>query len=127
MGLETKCTARVGGDTFTIQAHLNTDRLELRGELRLDVAFAAAKSIRVEKNGKLDITYAGGRVALHLANQATAEKWALKIRSPKVLIDKLGVKPESRVIVIEVNDADFSQQLGSRLVGGVAKPASSGL
>jgi hypothetical protein len=127
MGLETKCTARVGRETFAIKAHLNTDRVELRGELRLDVPFAAVKSVVAAENGDLDISYEGGRVALLLAERVTAEKWAVKIRSPKTLIDKLGVKPESRVVVIDVNDPEFSRQLGSRVTAGVAEPAGSGL
>jgi hypothetical protein len=127
MGQETQCTARIGREAFAIKVHLNTERLELRGGLRLDVPFNTVKSIRAARNGELDITYEGGRVVLLMADHATAEKWAIKIGSPKILIDKLGVKPESRVVVIDVTDADFSAQLVDRLANGLAASASSAL
>ena len=39
------------------------------------------------------ITHAGGACSLLLTDRATAEKWELKIRYPKSLVDKLGLKP----------------------------------
>ena len=115
MGLEAKCTLRVGRDTFAVAAHLNTDRLEFRGGTRLDIPFNAIKSVTTGPGGALAITHAGGRVVLGLKDSATAEKWARKIRYPKSLIDKLGVKPDSRVIVLGVDDPGFLAQVTRRL------------
>jgi hypothetical protein len=115
MGLEAKCILRMARDNFTGTAHLNTDRLEFRGETRLDVPFNAIKSVGVGTGGTLAITHAGGRVTLGLPDRATAEKWALKIRYPKSLIDKLGVKPDSSVAVLGVDDPEFLRQVTQRL------------
>src|SRR5882757_8821764 len=124
MGLEAKCTLRVGRDTFAGAAHLNTDRVEFRGGTRLDLPFAAIKSIAVGAGGALKITHTGGHATLGLLDRATAEKWALKIRYPKSLIDKLGVKPDSRVAVLGVNDPEFLAQAKERL-GTASAPKPS--
>ncbi len=127
MGLESKGTLRVGHDIFAGVTHLNTDRVEFRGETRLDLPFAAIKSADIGSGGELKITHAGGFVTLGLPDRATAEKWALKIRYPKSLIDKLGVKPDSRVAVLGVTDPEFLAQAKERLGAPPAKKAADAL
>lgn len=123
MGLEAKTNLRLGDDTFAVKAHLNTDRVEFRGGTRLDIPFTAVRSARASAAGALELVHAGGRLSLALGDRATAEKWAQNILHPKSLIEKLGVKPESRVAVIGVDDADFLAQLGKRLLAPpVPKP-----
>ncbi len=50
---------------------------------------------------------------------------AEKIRNPKRLIDKLGVKPDQRVSVTGIDDAEFLEQLAERTanasIGRIAK------
>src|SRR6185369_7354635 len=58
-------------------------------------------------------THEAGRVAFELG--PAAEKWAEKIRSPKSLLDKLGVKAEHRVSVIGIADEEFLAQLAARV------------
>src|SRR4051812_36189054 len=127
MGLEAICPVRVGTATFSGKAHLNTDRVEIRGDTRLDVAFAAIRSVETNASGALVIKHAAGQVVLELGNRAAAEKWAIKIRSPKSLIDKLGVKPDSRVAVLGVEDGEFSAQLKRRLAGVPSAPPRTAL
>ncbi len=127
MGLEAKCSLRVGRDTFAGAAHLNTDRVEFRGETRLDIPFAAIKSMVVGPVGALKITHSGGLATLGLPDRATAEKWALKIRYPKSLIDKLGVKPDSRVALLGVDDPEFLAQATQRLGAAPATMPGKGL
>jgi hypothetical protein len=115
VGLEARCTLRIGRDTFAVAAHLNTDRVEFRGGTRLDIPFSAIKSAVANESGELTITHTDGRAALDLGDRSVAEKWALKISHPKSLIDKLGVKPDSRVAVLGVDDGDFLTQLTERL------------
>lgn len=127
MGLEAKCTLRIARDSFAGRAHLHTDRVEFRGETRLDVPFSSIKSLEVEAGGALMLNHAGGRAVLELGDRATAEKWAHKIRYPKKLIDKLGVKPESRVAVLGVDDADFLAQAKERLGAAPRHKVEAGL
>ena len=125
MGLEANGNLRMGNDEFIVKAHLNTDRLEFRSGTRLDIPFASVKSAKADADGALIITHAGGRAILSLANRATAEKWAQKILQPKSLIDKLGVKPESRVAIIGLDDPDFQAQLKKRVATPpLSKPAA---
>src|SRR4051812_35821245 len=118
MGLEAVCPVRIGAESFSGKAHLNTDRVEIRGAARLDIAFATIRAVETDASGALIIKHSGGRTVLALDSQATAEKWALKIRSPKSLIDKLGVQPDSRIVVLGIDDPDFSAQLKRRIPGG---------
>ena len=53
MGLEAKCNLRVGRDTFVGAAHLDTDRVEFRGEARLDLPFSTIKSVTTGPDGAL--------------------------------------------------------------------------
>ncbi len=115
MGLETRCTLRLDREQFSGTAHLDSAALAFRGETKLSVALGAVKSADVEKGGELRVAHAGGAFVLVLGDRVTAEKWALKIRYPKSLIDKLGLKPESRVAVLGVDDAEFRAQAVARL------------
>ncbi len=127
MGLEAICPVSLGTQTFPGRAHLNTDRVEIRGGVRLDIAFATIRGVETDAKGALVIKHAGGRAVLELGSRATAENWALKIRSPKSLIDKLGVKPDSRVAVLGVDDGEFSAQLKQRVPTGLAAPRATDL
>jgi hypothetical protein len=127
MGLEAKGTLRIDREAFAGVAHLDVDRLKFRGATRLDLPFAAIKSAEVAPGDLLAITHAGGRALLEFGDRATAEKWALKIRSPKSLIDKLGVKPDSRVTVLGVDDPDFLAQLRQRLGAEPARKLGAAL
>ena len=127
MGLEATCPVRLGSATFPGRVHLNSDRVEIRGEARLDISFATIRSVETDAKGALTIEHAGGRARLELGARAVAEKWAARIRSPKSLIDKLGVKPDSRVGVLGEDDAEFSAQLRERLAAGLASAAAKDL
>jgi hypothetical protein len=115
MGLETRCTLRLGRDEFAGTAHLDSIALAFRGGAKLSLALSTVKSADVEKAGELRVTHTGGAFSLLLGDRGTAEKWALKIRYPKSLIDKLGLKSESRVAMLGVDDAEFRTQAAARL------------
>ena len=67
------------------------------------------KSADVEKGGELRVTHGAGAFSLRLSDRATAEKWALKIRYPKSLFDKLGLQRESCVAVLGWTTRSFSR------------------
>lgn len=70
------------------------------------------KSVAAKKN-KLLIVFSQGVVVFELG--PAAEKWADKIRNPKSLIDKLGVKPDLKVSVLGINEETFLKQLRRRV------------
>ena len=115
MGLEANCNLRLGRAAFAGRAHLDSDKLQFRGGAKLDLLFKDIKSAEVGPGGALVLSHTGGSATIVLPGRATAEKWALKIRYPKSLIDKLGVKPDSRVAVLGVGDSEFLAQVTHRL------------
>jgi hypothetical protein len=102
MGAEATC--RVTAD---LRVLLETDEIIVRGR----IPFSAITGVTAGR-GRLTLRTADGEVALELG--AAAEKWAEKIRSPKSLIDKLGVAPGAVVSVMNVEDATFLDDLGAR-------------
>ncbi len=121
MGLEATCTLRQGRDSLAVRVHLDGDRLEIRGGARLDVPFKSVTAAVSRSDGTLQLTHAGGSTVLAFADEKTAAKWGEKIRSPKSLVDKLGLKPGSRVAVVGVTDVGFLAQATARIG---AKPAA---
>lgn len=111
MGSELSCKARINGQESPGKALLETDALIFRGAVRLSIPFKDIQSLAVA-DGQLEVTFSGGVASFDLGSQA--ERWAQKIRSPRGLLDKLGVKPDSRVGVVDVSDHDFLEQLQAR-------------
>jgi len=120
MGYEAKCTLRVGRSRTDGKALLETEELIFRGgERPLRIPFRSVSAVEAA-NGRLSVTHgdAGAKQSVAVFDLgAQAEKWAERIRSPKSLLDKLGVKPESRVLVAGdalLRDDDFGRQLAVR-------------
>jgi Protein of unknown function (DUF3052) len=115
MGLETRCTLRVGQARFEGAAHLDSAALTFRGGTKLAIPLGTVTAADADKDGALRVAHAGGVCSLLLGDRAVAENWARKILHPKSLVDKLGLKPESRVAVLGVDDAEFRAQSAARL------------
>lgn len=114
MGLEATCVVRVGRRRATAKALLESDHLVLRlPEERLKIFLRDIAKVEV-KDGRLTIEHATGSATLYLG--AGASKWAEKIRNPRSLMDKLGVKPGMRVSVVDVDDTAFLLELDSHMM-----------
>lgn len=111
MGQELACRLHYQEKTLAGKAYLETDFLLFRGEERLKVAFKDLTSVKAE-GGVLQLQFAGLEATLELG--ASAAKWAAKILHPPSRLDKLGVKPESKVILIGDFDHDFLEELRGR-------------
>ena len=111
MGQETQCAVRFGKRVSEGQAQLETDALIFRGDFRLSIPLKDVQSVEARK-GQLKVTFSEGAATFDLG--PLAEKWALKIRYPKSVLDKLGVKPDSKVAVLGVKDDTFLKQLHDR-------------
>jgi hypothetical protein len=114
MGKEASCTAHHNGATSAGKLLLETDDLIFRGDFRLKIPLKQIRSAAA-RNGELHITWPDGTARFDLG--AAAERWADSIRQPRSLLDKLGVKPEHTVSVIDVTDADFLADLSRRTAG----------
>lgn len=111
MGLEATCTAQFGKKSSAGKAHLDANALTFRGEFRLDIPLKSVKEVAA-KRGELHVKFSEGLAKFELGKHA--EAWALKIRYPKNLIDKLGVKLGQKVSVLGISDKIFAQQLEER-------------
>jgi hypothetical protein len=111
MGLEAKCIVRIDGAAHHGTALLETDELLFRGPARLRIPFASITSLEAVQ-GVLQVTHAGGSAQFALGDAAT--KWAERIRSPRSLLDKLGVKPDMSVSVVGDFDAAFVRDIEAR-------------
>ena len=120
MGAEAKCRVRFGGKSAEGKALLETNELVFRGdgrgELRLKIAYAAIRACEAE-GGTLRITFPEGTVELDLG--PLAAKWAEKIKHPRTLLEKLGVKKGAAIGLVGVADAAFRADL-ERLAGDLA-------
>lgn len=111
MGWEATCKVQFGKLASEGTAHLDANALTFRGAFKLDIPLQSVKEVDA-KRGALQIKFSQGVATFILGKQA--ENWALKIRYPKSLIDKLGVKPEQKVSVAHVADEEFAKQLEAR-------------
>lgn len=114
MGMETYCTLERDRRKLVGRALLESDHIAFRGRTQ-NARFLLSEVTHVEVDGDaLVITHAGQAARLHLS-EGMAAKWLAKIRNPRSLLDKLGVREGMRVVVLGVDDPDFLRQLGDRV------------
>ena len=111
MGVEANCVATYRRQTSNGKALLETDYLLFRGDFRLRVPFVDIRLVDA-RDGRLVLRFGKETAAFDLGKRA--EIWAQKIRSPKSLLDKLGVKPGHAVTVLGLRDKAFLDDLRRR-------------
>jgi hypothetical protein len=112
VGSEAVCRVSYKGEACEGKALLETAELIFRGDFRLKIPFNQIASLEAS-DGALQVGYEGGVAVFELGRNA--EKWAEKIRNPRGLLDKLGIKPEMTVAVLGVEDDAFMTQLRDRV------------
>ncbi|HEY3216026.1 MAG TPA: hypothetical protein VGK93_05995 [Candidatus Eisenbacteria bacterium] len=121
MGQETRCLARIGRRALEGRVLLESTEIVFRGEERVVVPFDRIESAAA-LDGELRLEAAGRTVTFELG--PLAEKWLAKIRNPKPVIDKLGVKPGQVISVLGVADPGFLKEAKARakvIVGRLRK------
>ena len=111
VGNTRKTRISIGASHFDGEALLETSELILRGDKRLRVPFSEMKSLAAN-DGALVFRYRNDTISIDLGNDAA--KWLEKIRNPKSVIDKLGVKPGHKVAIVNLDDASFASDLAAR-------------
>lgn len=118
MGLEAECRATFRGQTATGKVLLETDALIFRGGFRLAIPYRTMESVDA-KDGQLIVTFPDGQATFDLGPKA--EKWLDRIRNPKGIMDKLGVKSGAEVSLLGSFGSGFGQELtacGAKITQG---------
>ena len=108
MGNSTKARLHFEGSTYDGEALLETSELIFRGERRLLVPFAKIESVEA-RDAMLHVTFDGKSAAFEVGAQAA--KWAEKIRNPKSVVQKMGIKAGHVVSVLHLDDDAFVADL----------------
>lgn len=112
MGAEAQCRLTFGDRSAEGKALLETNEIIFRGpDLRLKITLKDVLAVDA-MGGALHIEFGGGTAIFDLG--AKAERWAAAIRNTKGLLDKLGVRPAQRIVVLRVADERFIAQLRER-------------
>ncbi len=111
MGQEVSCETQFGDRTATGKALFETDEILFRGGFRLKIPLHSISAVEAV-DGVLRLSWPEGTAALKLGPHAA--KWAEKIRNPRTLADKLGIKPGMRVALCGMQDRDFRSQVAAR-------------
>ncbi len=104
MGSEAQCRVELGDQSADAKALLETDELIVRGALRAKIPFREAQDVAAN-DGVLSLRWSDRDVRLHLG--AEAAKWAEKIRNPKSVADKLGLRSGQTISVAGALDPAF--------------------
>jgi hypothetical protein len=104
MGQEAVCTVRFGTRVAEGRAQLESQDLRFRGEFRLQIPFTEMQTIEAH-DGVLRVVFPLGEAEFELGR--LADKWASKIRHPRTVMEKLGVRRDASVLLAGVRDESF--------------------
>lgn len=108
MGKTTTARLHYEEHVYNGEAMLETAELLFRGGRRLVIPFAKIESVDA-RGGMLEVKFGGNVAAFELGSQAA--QWAEKIRSPKSVIQKIGIKAGQIVSVVHLGDDAFVEDL----------------
>lgn len=127
MGREAKVAYRSGKDRAEVRAHLDSQALELTGGKKLKIALADVRKAVVDGDAlKVETKTEKFELALG-AKEAAA--WAKKMLNPPTLADKLGLKADTKVLIVgerikEIDEAAAAAEHATALTGAKAKAAN---
>src|SRR6185503_15551437 len=99
------------GKAAEARALLETEEVIVRGALKARIPFSEMTDV-ADGDGVLRLRWKDRDVRIHVGRDAA--KWAEKIRNPKSVLDKLGIKAGQRVSVIGKVESGFLEQLEAR-------------
>ena len=111
MGNEAKCIVDYDGESAEAKVLLETDEIIVRAPFRLKVPFGEMKKIDADDD-RLLVRWSSHQLSLPIGREA--RKWAEKIRNPKPLAEKLGVKAGLKITIVGKLDKKFIDELQQR-------------
>jgi hypothetical protein len=127
MGREALIAYRAGKERAEVRAHLGSAALQLTGGKKLTVPLAGVRKAVVEGDAlKIETKTEKFELALG-AKEAAA--WAKKILNPPSLSQKLGVKADTKVLIVgerikEIDEAAVGAERAATLTAAKAKAAN---
>lgn len=112
MGLEAKCKAAINGQTAEGKLQLEGAEVRFGASPKLKIPIRDLTGMEAEQ-GQLILRWPGGAASFTLGPQA--ERWLQKIRHPPSRLDKLGVTDGMSVSVVGLSDAEFLDELRTRV------------
>ncbi len=111
MGTEITGEAKYRRALYKVSLHLDSKTLTLRDELKLSIPLKDVRQA-VSKDGQLTIAWTGDKIVLDVGAQSG--RLAKKILNPPGLLEKLGLKANSAVSVVALDDQPFLEELRRR-------------
>jgi hypothetical protein len=111
MGNEAKCIVDYDGESAEAKVLLETDELIVRAPFRLRVPFGEMKKIDADDE-RLLVRWSSHQLSLPIGSEA--RKWAAKIRNPKPLAEKLGIKAGQKISIVGKVEKTFIDELQRR-------------
>ena len=96
MGNETVCAVDLDGVKSEAKVLLETDELIVRAPYRVRVPFSSITTIDADDK-RLRLSWPSHALSIFIGTDA--KKWAARIRNPKPLTEKLGVKSGQRISI----------------------------
>lgn len=127
MGREAKVAYRSGKDRADVRAHLDSEALELTGGKKLKIRLADVRKAVADGDG-LKVETKSEKFELALGAKEAAA-WAKKILNPPTLADKLGLKADTKVLLVgarvaEIDEAAPDAERATALTAAKAKTAN---
>jgi hypothetical protein len=94
-----------------VHAHLDSIGLDVRGGFHL--RFSVSEIRRTEVSGPV-LRLVTDRGVLELELGKRVKTWERTIREPRSRIDKLGIKPGARTVLVGLNDSQLRAELAAR-------------
>jgi hypothetical protein len=115
VGREARCAASWGAQSGAVTVHLDANELTVRGAFRARAALASLRDVRAEGD---TLRFRAGEDDVALRVGVAASRWAAAIAAPPPsLAAKLGIRAETRVLVVGAVDDD---ELARALATGIA-------
>ena len=91
--------------------HLDTGEIVFRGPVRLMVRLGDVRRAEAREDS-LVIRHQGGEAAFAVGATAAA-RWAERIPNPPSRLDKFGVRPGMKVVLLDLAEPDFAAELAA--------------
>jgi hypothetical protein len=111
MGNEALCRVDYAGQTAEAKVLLETDEVIVRGAMKLKIPFAEMERVAADGDA-LVFRWKGADARMAVGPQAA--KWAEKIRNPRSVLDKIGVRTGQRVSIVGDIGDELAEQIEVR-------------